>query len=311
MRVTSNSYSETLINQLQTLQRRQGTLQTQIASGQRIQNASDDPLSANRILTLRDDSVANAQYQKNIQSHQDFATATNSALQSLQKIVNRAEEISISADDLSSTGDLQSYGLEVGELIKQAIDIANTQFRGEYIFSGTKSNAPAATPAYDDKGHVQSVDFGGTSTLPSSEVAEGITVSSRIPAANSAGSGEVGLFSDGRTGADLFKHLVTLQNQLLNNDRPGIRASTQADLKKDEDNVLYHVAGNGALQSHLDTMLNLNQDRKQSIDGDLSKNADTDLSEAIVRLSQQQTAYQATLQSAGQVMSLSLLSFLR
>ncbi len=311
MRVTSNSYSESLINQLQVLTRRTSALQTQISSGQRVQNASDDPLAAQRILTLRDNSVANAQYQKNIQAHQDFATATHSAVQSLQKIINRAQELAVSADDLSSTGDLTSYGTEISQLIKQAADIANTQFRGEYIFSGSKSDVPAVKTTLDAAGNVQSVDFQGNTTPAGSEVAPGVTLTSRIPAQNNSGSGEVGLFSDSRSGADLFQHLITLQNQLLTGDRAGLKASAQTDLKKDEENILYQVAGNGTLQSRLDTMLSMNQDQKQSIDGDLSKNADTDLTQAIVKLSQQQTAYQATLQSAGSVMSLSLLSYLR
>src|SRR5690348_11999127 len=115
MRVTSNSFSDSLVKHLQTLTRRQSTLQTQIASGQRVQDASDDPLAAQQILGLRDDSVANAQYKKNIQSHQEIATVTGSALQSLQKVLDRAQEIAFSADDLDSAEALKPLGAEVGE----------------------------------------------------------------------------------------------------------------------------------------------------------------------------------------------------
>src|SRR4029079_6471940 len=105
-------------------------------------------------------------------------------------------------------------------------------------------------------------------------------------------------------------HIATLQNQLLSGDTDGIRTTTTGDLKKDEDNLLYHVAGNGALQSRLETLSSTNSDHKLAVEKDLSANADTDISEAIVRLSQQQTAYQATLQSAASVMNLSLLTYL-
>jgi flagellar hook-associated protein 3 FlgL len=104
--------------------------------------------------------------------------------------------------------------------------------------------------------------------------------------------------------------LVNLQNQLLKGDTDGIHNST-ADLKKDEDNLLYHVAGNGALQTRLETMASTNSDQKLAIEKDISSAADTDISQAIVHLSQQQTAYQATLQSAASVMNLSLLTYLR
>lgn len=310
MRVTSNSFSDSLVNHLQTLMRRQSTLQTQISSGQRVRDASDDPLAAQQVLTLRDDAVANDQYERNIETHKEFATATSSALQSLQKILDRAQEIAFSADDLDSPEALKSMGVEVGELVKQAVGIANSQYKGEYIFAGTKSNEPAVNTTVDGTNKVTAVEFRGNAAQASSEVAPNVLISSRIPGRNSD-AGELGLFSDSRAGADLFGHLITLRDQLLAGDAADIAAKTRGDLKKDEDNVLYHLAGNGALQARLDSMLKLNKGEKLAIENDISQNADIDMSEAIVRLSQQQTAYQATLQSAGAVMNLSLLSFLR
>src|SRR5688572_14530607 len=115
MRVTSNSFADSLVNHLQTLSRRQSSLQTQIASGQRIQDASDDPFAAGQVMALRDDSVAATQYQKNIQVHQEFATSTHSALQSLQKVLDRAQEIAFTADELDSKDDLKSFGVELDQ----------------------------------------------------------------------------------------------------------------------------------------------------------------------------------------------------
>ncbi len=310
MRVASNSFSNNLINHLQTLMKRQSTLQTQISSGQRIQNASDDPVAAQRVLSLRDDSVANLQYQNNVQTDQDFAQSTQGGLQALQKIVSRVQDIAVSADDLASKDNLHSYGVEVSQLLQQAVQIANTQFRGEYIFSGTKSDTPAVSSTLDANGLVQSVNFTGNSSEAQSEVAPGLMLSARVPAANDSGSGATGVFADSRSGADLFNHLITLQNQLLSGDSAGIKNQTVGDLKKDEDNVLYHVADNGALQSRLDTVLSSSKNEKLALDSDMSNYADTNVTDAVVRLSQQQTAYQATLQSAASVMNLSLLTYL-
>lgn len=311
MRVASNSYSDSLINHLQTLTRRQTALQTQIATGQRFKSAAEDPLAAQQVLDLRDESVATSQYQKNIQIHQEFATANHSALKSLHKIVNRAQEIAVSADQIESPDALKAYGLEVGELIKQAIHISNRQYRGEFIFSGTKSGNTTYTPTLDATGRVQSVEFGGNESQANSEIAPGVLIASRVSAENRSGSGELGLFADARTGSDLFGHLITLQNQLLSGDAKSIQEQTRVELAKDEENFLYHVASNGALQSRLETMLSLNKDHALALEGNLSKRTDIDFPEAIVRLTQQQTAYQATLQSAGSVLNMSLLNYLR
>src|SRR5437763_16258467 len=104
MRVTSNSYSENLIAQLQKLSGRQVNLQSQISSGQRVTDASDDPAAAQQVLGLRDQSVSLGQYQKNIEVHQEFAGATQGVISGLQKIVDRAQEIATSVDGLASKG---------------------------------------------------------------------------------------------------------------------------------------------------------------------------------------------------------------
>src|ERR1051325_1252968 len=109
MRVTNNSFSDSLLNHLQSLSRRQSAIQTQISTGQRVQDASDDPLAAQEILGLRDDAAATAQYQKNIEIHQEFAGVTHGIIQSLQKIMNRAQEIAFSVDDIDSKEDLKTY----------------------------------------------------------------------------------------------------------------------------------------------------------------------------------------------------------
>jgi len=310
MRVTSNSFSDSLINNLQTLARRQASLQNQIASGQRVQDAADDPLAAQEILGLRDDSVATAQYQKNIGVHSEFAQAANGQIQSLQTIFNRAQEIAFTID-IDSPEDLKSYGTEVAELIKEAVDVVNKQHRGEYLFGGTETANPPFVATTDAQNRVQSVAFQGNSTQPSSEIASGVVISSRIPGENLTGTGEAGLVSDSRTGADLFAHLVLLQNQLFSGDAGAIQNTTRGELKKDEENILYHLANNGALQSRLESTLGTAKDDKLSIAGGLSQRTDIDLSETIVRLTQQQTTYQATLQSAGSMLDLNLLSFLR
>lgn len=311
MRVTSTSYADNLIAQLQAQSSRQSALQQQVASGQRIQTAEQDPLAMQQVLALRDDSASLTQFSENIKTHQEFATISGNVLKSLTKILDRAQEIAIRADGTASLKDLQSYGTEVGQLIRQAVDLANTQHRGEYILGGTKSGSAPFTAASDASGNITAVTYSGSGATSESEIAPGVLVSSRMIGENSSGSGERGLFADSRFGTDLFGHLITLKNQLDAGDVNGIIQQTRGDLQSDEDNVLYHVGDNGALQARLEASLDHNTDIQQSIEGELSRKADTDLPSTIVKLNQTQTSYQATLQSAGSILNLTLLDFLR
>ena len=310
MRVTSNSYSENLITQLHTLARRQINLQNQIATGQRVQNASDDPFAAQQVLQLRDDVAANTQYQKNIQTHQEFADATHGLMRNLQKVLDRSQEIATMVDDLDSAEDLQSYATEIDQLLKHAVQVANAQHRGDYLLGGTRTDAPPFSVVTDATGKVTSLSFGGNTNVPESEIGQGNLVSSRIPGENSTGNGVRGLVADTRSGADIFAHLIALRDQLQSGDVAAI-ATTRDQLRADEENLLFHIADNGALQSRLEVSLNTAKDEKLSLESQISNRTDVDLPATIVRLNQEQTTYQAALQSAGSLLDLGLLPFLR
>ncbi|MGZ8938651.1 MAG: flagellin N-terminal helical domain-containing protein [Limisphaerales bacterium] len=311
MRVTSNSYSENLVSHFHTLARRQLNLQDQIATGQRIQNASDDPFAAQQILQLRDESVANSQYQKNIGTHQEFAQVTHGAMRNLQKVLDRAQEIAFTIDSLDSPEDRTAYAAEVNGLLEHAVQkLGNAQHRGEFLMAGTKTDTKPFTITEDASGKITGVTFIGTSNTAESEIAPGVLVSSRVPGENRT-TGERGLFADAQAGADIFAHLIALRDQIASGDLTTLQTTTRDQLKADEENVLFHMAKNGALQSRLENSLSSAKDENLAIEHQISNRADVDLAEAIVRLNQQQTNYQAALQSAGSIMDLSLLNFIR
>ena len=310
MRVTSNSYSENLVTHFHTLARRQLALQDQIATGQRIRSASDDPFAAQQVMQLRDESVANRQYQKNIGVHQEFAQVTHGLMRNLQNRLDRAQEIAFTIDDLDSPEDLKAYAAEVNQLLEHAADkISNAQHRGEFIFGGTKSDAIPFSIQRDAGGKITAVTYTGSSSTAESEIAPGVLVSSRVP--GQGGGGEGGLFADSSSGADIFAHLIALRDQIEAGDVSAIHSTTRDLLRADEDNVLFHMAKNGALQARLESSLSSAKDENLALEHEISDRADIDMAEAIVRLNQQQTNYQAALQSAGSIMQLSLLSFLR
>ena len=92
MRVATNQFSNSLINQLGKLSTRQERLHTEAASGKRLQTVGDDPVATRHLLDLQAQSGAVAQYQKNIGRLQDSANAGYSSLRSVQKVSNRAGE---------------------------------------------------------------------------------------------------------------------------------------------------------------------------------------------------------------------------
>ncbi|HET7626172.1 MAG TPA: flagellin, partial [Verrucomicrobiae bacterium] len=133
MRVSSNGFPNNLAVQLNQLMARQNRLQNQVATGQKIVLPEDNPGAVQRVLDLQTQAMATTQYQANISRVQEMATTTYTAIQGLKTISDRAGEIATLADGLSSPDELASYATEVGNLIKQAVQVANSKDRDSYI----------------------------------------------------------------------------------------------------------------------------------------------------------------------------------
>src|SRR5690349_8910576 len=86
MRVPTNSYSNTLINQLGQLSSRQQRLQTEAATGQKVQLPDDDPAGVRRVLDLQAEAKVVGQYRSNISKLQERSTTTYETTKSLKKI---------------------------------------------------------------------------------------------------------------------------------------------------------------------------------------------------------------------------------
>lgn len=311
MRVTSNSFTSDLLAQLGTLSQQQTRLQSQAATGQRITLPEDDPAAAGRVLNLQTEAAGVAQYQSNINSQQQLSEATFSVMRALKKISDRAGEIATLADGTKSPDELTAYGAELTQLIRQAVEISNSKSNGNYLLSGTSTDVTPFELANAADGSVASVAFNGNTGVNETEIAEGVTIAAQTVGANSSGTGARGLITDDRVGADFFNHLISLQNHLLAGDSAAIAATDRAQLASDEDNLLFHIASNGAVQTRLSAAEANASSRASSLKKSVSNEADVDLAQTLVKLSQTQTAYQAALQTGASVLHLSLLDYLR
>jgi flagellar hook-associated protein 3 FlgL len=310
MRVTFDSMPNTLVQRLGVLSDRLSRLQIQVATGQRIQVASDDPSAMRRVLDMEGEAKTLTQYQDNIARLQNQATASYSVMSGLQRISNRIGEIVTLADDMKSPQELQIYAGEVSQLIQQAVQIANTKGENGYLFSGTATDTAPFALSLDANGNVTGVTYQGNTNTAPVEIADGNQLSAAPVGANISGSGPFGLVTDTRTGADFFAHMISLQNHLLAGDTAAIRSTDQPALAADEQHLIYQIAANGGLQSRLDAVESIGESRLDALNEMISHDADADLAQTLVRLSQTQTAYEAALKSTATILNTSLLDYL-
>ena len=193
MRIAGTSYSDSLVNQLNTLSARQYRLQNQASTGQRIYAPEDDPAGMAQTLNLQTESAKVDQYSQNIANLQSRASAVYNVLQQLNTLSSRIGEITTQAGDpTKSATDLKSYATEVTQEIEQAVQLLNSKQGDQYLFGGTASGQPPFALTKDADGNVTGVTYQGNTSVAESEIAENTTVTVDMPGENNSGSGPRG-----------------------------------------------------------------------------------------------------------------------
>jgi flagellar hook-associated protein 3 FlgL len=199
----------------------------------------------------------------------------------------------------------------VDQLLRQAVTASNSQHRGDYLFGGTRSDQPPFVLTEDAAQQVAAVTYQGNTDAAELEIAQGTSLAVQLPGANPSGAGPQGLFADSRTGADVFAHLISLRQHLAAGDTAAIAATDRAALGQDEDNVLYHIASTGAVQTRLETASTTTTSRATELRQAFANETDADLAQTLVELTSTQTAYKAALQSGASLLNTSLMDYLR
>jgi flagellar hook-associated protein 3 FlgL len=152
MRIPNLTMSDALVRRLNTLNVKQGEYNDQLANGQRISLASEDPQAAGRILRLQSERSAIESYTKNAERALGIAQASFAALDRLKNISDRATELAaLSISGNVSAREREAYSVEVEGLLQSAIEVANTSHQGEYLFNGTNTATTGAAP-YEQTG---------------------------------------------------------------------------------------------------------------------------------------------------------------
>jgi len=298
MRIAGTSYTDSMVNQLNSLAASQYDLQNQISTGQRVRMPGDDPAAMAQGLSLQSQSSALSQFSQNISTLQTRATQSYNALQSIKSISDRAGEIATLADGTKTPAELQAYASEVNQLIQQAVQAANSKDGNHYLFAGTQDDSAPFTTTTDADGNITAVSYQGNTDVAEAEIGQDTTTTVDVPGANDTGSGPRGLLTDSRFGADLFNHLLSLESHLRAGDTNAIATVDHPALTKDEDNIIYQVANNGVTQARLDSAATSTSAQLSSLQQALTNLSGADVTQSIVQLTQTQSTYQAALQSS-------------
>ncbi len=165
-----------------------------IATGKRINKPSDDPLGIQDTLTLRSSIAQIQQFGRNIDNNRLFLNSADSSLDSVGLGISRALELAQSGLGPSSDAQTRTnIAQEVQAILDQAIQEANTQVKGHFIFGGTdllnapyQANGSGLGAVYSGNSDTLEVEVGSTLTVPITRPGSEVFGTDMNPALNGA-----------------------------------------------------------------------------------------------------------------------------
>lgn len=197
MRVTMPTMFNSIQNNLQNLAEELHKLNTSIATGQKYQGISDNPVDVGAILGLAQEESQIVQYDRNLDTAKGWLSVTLSALQNITDIVRASMGLANQmATGTYNAVQRQAAAQQVQGYLEEIMQVGNTQFRGEHILAGYRTDIP---PFIEGDWQVQSpvmhLEAGSTGTATSGGIYTGTSSRTYL----------VEVVSGGGTGAGTYR----------------------------------------------------------------------------------------------------------
>ncbi len=269
-------------------------LQEQISTGQIVNSPSDNPALNQQLMLLQGQVNQNNVYTQNAQYAYGFLNEQSSVLNSAVGILTNIKTMMVSAANDTNAHDLQSYGTELGQQIKQLLDLSNTQYGGKYIFGGTETTSqPFFMNAAQTAVSANPNGVGGALQL---NVGQQMTEQYNITGAEAFNNG------------NLFNDLISIENSMASGNTP-----SQANLSTVSNYLNSMINTNakaGAMMDRFNLIQNQLSSQNQTLQTTISNLGNTDVASAVIQLQQQQTTLNAALKTGSGIIQLSLANYL-
>lgn len=335
MRITSFMIFNQLAMSLQRNLGEMSDLQNRLSSGKKIDKPSDDVIGMMKAMDYKLSIHYNEQYKKNIDetiAHVSFA----------EKVMSSVSDTLIRARELAFTGvtgtmndeTRSSIAKEMTQLRDHLLSLSNSKLRDRYIFSGFLTDTQSfgsATFNYQGDSGVINVMIDKSALMP-------VNVSGSNAFSYNLGAEDVIQLSDGKyvhyipgsgTTIDVeirdtddttvldsfsFDNMIQmtdlLSSALENNNVLRIQALLKP-IDNSHSQVINVQADIGAKLNRLDSQTNRLDDSNLNLKVILSNTEDANLAETVSDLAKAEVALQALRQSSAQLLTQSLLDFLR
>jgi len=157
------------------------TLQQKAATGLQILRVSEDPASANIILSLQSEARTKDQYLETLDETISILDLSASVIQSISAELSRARESLTATLSGTTSAQLRStLAADINNALEQLIALCNTERMGQYLFGGTSSGTPPYGVERDSDGLITRVFYQGSTEEQKVEVVKDMAMSALL-----------------------------------------------------------------------------------------------------------------------------------
>jgi len=295
-----NAQTQSFLDGMQQIQQREAQAQQELTTGLRINTVSDAPDQISNLLSLRSAIARNTQIGENLASVKSETDAAESAVSNAVSLVEHAQSLGAQgASDMTSAATRQQLAQQMGDVLTELVDTANTTVGGRFIFAG---DSDQTQPYTIDLTQINPISaYAGSASTRQVEAPNG----SAFAIAQTAQQ----LFDAPGGNNSVFSSINNLRNALLNNDSAGIQTAL-AQVGGADQYLNNELAFYGNVQDQVTNATNDQATCDTQLRTQLSTLEDADETQAITDLTQAQTQQQAALASEAQLPRTSLFNFL-
>jgi flagellar hook-associated protein 3 FlgL len=274
----------------------------ELSSGKTILEPSDNPFGASQVIDLQSQLEGLSSYEGEAQNGIAWENTASNAMRSISQSVQRVRELLVQgANGTYNQEDLDTMANQVEQLAEGIKQDANTQYAGQYIFSGTETTTAPYEQGKND-------EYKGNEGTISRGVGPGASVTISTNISTLLGNGEAA--EDGK----LLDTLRTIAKNMRSGTPEEREALGSTDLQKIDGNIetLTQLQGTaGSATDQLQTALTRNEDLQTSVAEALSNIDDTNVAAVSISYANEQAAYEAALRAGANIVQESLLNFLQ
>ncbi|HEY5262304.1 MAG TPA: flagellar hook-associated protein FlgL [Solirubrobacteraceae bacterium] len=301
-RITPAMVTNTTLNDINSSLAAMERTSNELSSGKTILEPSDNPYGASQVIDLQSQLDGLSSYATNAQEGISWESTAGSAMSEMSNVLQSARQMLVqSSSGTYNQGDRENIATEIEQLTEAVKQDADTQYAGQYVFSGTKTTTVPYKPGAEDA-------YQGDSGTVTRAVSPGISVNVSTEISSLLGNGQ------GSGDGKLLETLRTIAEHLRGGSTADVSALGTTDLQKLEtsiDTLSQLQATAGSTTDQLQTALSRIEDLQGSITAALSNTEDANIAQTSISYSNEQAAYEAALRAGASIVQESLLQFLQ